>query len=238
MIDEILIVDDEPDLVELVSYNLKKENFSVDTAYDGDEALRKLFSKRYSLIILDIMLPGIDGLELCKILRSNPSTNDIPVIMLTAKSLEEDKIKGLNTGADDYVTKPFSPRELIARVKALLRRTGQSLKTDFMERSVLKIRDLVIDKERYTVYVSGKEIRLSAVEFKILLFLAENSGRIIPRERILERVWGENVFVEPRTVDVHIRRIRAKIEDDPDKPEYIKTMRGVGYFIDKKGNDK
>ncbi len=123
MPDEILIVDDEPDLVELVSYNLRKEHFSVDSARDGDEALKKIFSKRYSLIILDIMLPGLGGLELCKVLRNNPSTHDIPVIMLTAKSLEEDRIKGLETGADDYITKPFSPRELIARVKALLRRT-------------------------------------------------------------------------------------------------------------------
>ena len=226
----ILVVDDEADLVELVSYNLKKEGFSVDSALDGETALAKIKKDRYDLVVLDLMLPGIQGMELCRILRNDPKTEALPIIMLTAKGEEVDKILGLELGADDYITKPFSPRELVARVKAVLRR---SLEKPTPER-MLKVGDLVIDTERYTVSVKGKPIKLSATEFKLLLFLAARKGKVFNREQLLDAIWSEEAFVEPRTVDVHIRRLRAQIEEDPAHPRYIKTLRGIGYFFDVK----
>jgi len=232
----ILVIDDEADIVELVAYNLKKEGFEVDTARDGEEGLNKIGSKKYDLIFLDLMLPGIQGIELCKRIRNNPETSRIPVIMLTAKGEEVDKIIGLEVGADDYITKPFSPRELVARAKAILRRAEQPAETAEDVRqaeSILKIRDMTIDKERFTVTVGDRQVKLSATEFKLLLFLAERPKRIFNREQLLDMVWGNDVYVEPRTVDVHIRRLRAKIENDPNTPEYIRTMRGVGYYVEK-----
>jgi phosphate regulon transcriptional regulator PhoB len=232
----ILVIDDEADIVELVAYNLKKEGFEVDTAYDGEEGLKKIGSKKYDLIFLDLMLPGIQGIELCKRIRSNSETSRIPVIMLTAKGEEVDKIIGLEVGADDYITKPFSPRELVARAKAILRRAEQPVETAEEVRQaegILKIRDMTIDKERFTVTVGDRQVKLSATEFRLLLFLAERPKRIFNREQLLDMVWGNDVYVEPRTVDVHIRRLRAKIENDPNTPEYIKTMRGVGYYVEK-----
>jgi len=232
----ILVIDDEADIVELVAYNLKKEGFEVDTAHDGEEGLKKIGSKRYDLIFLDLMLRGIQGIELCKRIRNNAETSRIPVIMLTAKGEEVDKIIGLEVGADDYITKPFSPRELVARVKAILRRAEQPNETAEETRQdevILKIRDMTIDKERFTVVVGDRQVKLSATEFKLLLFLAERPKRIFNREQLLDMVWGNDVYVEPRTVDVHIRRLRAKIENDPNTPEYIRTMRGVGYYVEK-----
>ena len=232
----VLVIDDEADIVELVAYNLKKEGFEVDTAHDGEEGLKKIGAKRYDLIFLDLMLPGIQGIELCKRIRNNSETSRIPVIMLTAKGEEVDKIIGLEVGADDYITKPFSPRELVARAKAILRRAEQPNETAEATRQdevILKIRDMTIDKERFTVVVGDRQVKLSATEFKLLLFLAERPKRIFNREQLLDMVWGNDVYVEPRTVDVHIRRLRAKIENDPNNPEYIKTMRGVGYFVEK-----
>jgi phosphate regulon transcriptional regulator PhoB len=232
----ILVIDDEADIVELVAYNLKKEGFEVDTAHDGEEGLKKIDSKKYDLIFLDLMLPGIQGIELCKRIRNTSETSRIPVIMLTAKGEEIDKIIGLEVGADDYITKPFSPRELVARAKAILRRAEQPVEAVEEARqaeSILKIRDMTIDKERFTVMVGDRQVKLSATEFKLLLFLAERPKRIFNREQLLDMVWGNDVYVEPRTVDVHIRRLRAKIENDPNNPEYIKTMRGVGYFVEK-----
>ena len=223
----ILIVEDEADLVELVSYNLKKEGFSVDSALNGESALSKIKKGRYDLVILDLMLPGIQGVELCRILRNDPKTEALPIVMLTAKGEEVDKILGLEMGADDYITKPFSPRELVARVKAVLRR---SIEKPAAER-ILKVGELVIDKERYTVTVKGKPIKLSATEFKLLLFLAERRGKVFNRAQLLDAVWSGEAFVEPRTVDVHIRRLRAQIEEDPSHPGYIKTLRGIGYFF-------
>ncbi|MCX7793840.1 MAG: response regulator transcription factor [Thermodesulfovibrionales bacterium] len=225
----ILIVDDEKDLVELVSYNLKKEGFSTAASYDGPDALSKLKDNGFDLVILDLMLPGMDGLEVLRVIRSDARLSHIPVIMLTAKGEEIDRVIGLEMGADDYVTKPFSPRELIARVKALLRRISR--KPETMEK-ILKIGDLEIDRERYSVRVKNREIRLSTTEFRLLLYLAERKGRIFSREQLLDAVWGNEVFVEPRTVDVHIRRIREQIEDDPSNPRYIKTRRGAGYYIE------
>ncbi len=224
----ILVVDDEADLVELVSYNLKKEGFAAESASDGEEALSKVRKKHYDLVILDLMLPGIQGTELCRILRSDSRTARTPIIMLTAKGEEVDRVIGLEMGADDYVTKPFSPRELVARVKAVLRRlpgehpSGERL---------LKIGGLEIDRERYSVTVKGRPVKLSATEFRLLLYLAERKGKVFSREQLLDAVWLDEAFVEPRTVDVHIRRLRSQIEDDPADPKYIRTLRGVGYFL-------
>ncbi|HZV46023.1 MAG TPA: response regulator [Thermodesulfovibrionales bacterium] len=224
----ILIVDDEADLVELVSYNLKKEGFIVDSASDGETALTKIRKGKYGLLILDLMLPGIQGMELCRILRNDPKTSVLPIIMLTAKGEEVDRILGLEMGADDYMAKPFSPRELVARVKAVLRRSKEKPVSE----KILKIGDLEIDRERYVVSVRTKPVKLSATEFKLLLFLAERKGKVFSRDQLLDAVWRDEAFVEPRTVDVHIRRLRSNIEEDPAKPRYIKTMRGIGYFFD------
>lgn len=226
----ILVVDDEADLVELVSYNLKKEGFIVDSAPDGEAALKKIRKGRYDLIILDLMLPGIQGMEICRILRNDPKTTALPIILLTAKGEEVDKIIGLEMGADDYITKPFSPRELVARVKAVLRRTAEKPAPG----KIIEVGVLVINKETYTVTRKGEPIKLSATEFKLLVFLAERMGKIFNRDQILDAIWRDEAFVEPRTVDVHIRRLRSQIEEDPAQPRYIKTMRGIGYFFDGK----
>ena len=226
----ILVVDDESDLVELISYNLKKEGFSVDSAMDGETALSKIKKGRYDLVVLDLMLPGIQGMEICRILRNDPKTKALPIIMLTARGEEVDKILGLEMGADDYITKPFSPRELVARVKAVLRRSMEKPAPE----KILKVGELVIDRERYLVTVKGKPVKLSATEFKLLLYLAERRGKVFNREQLLDAVWSDEAFVEPRTVDVHIRRLRAQIEEDPAHPRYIKTLRGIGYFFDGK----
>jgi len=226
----ILVIDDEADIVELVSYNLKKEGFVVDSALNGETALGKIRKGKYDLVVLDLMLPGIQGMELCRILRNDPKTEALPIIMLTAKGEEVDKILGLEMGADDYIAKPFSPRELVARVKAVLRRSMEKPPAE----KILKVGELVIDRERYTVSIKGKPIKLSATEFKLLLFLVERRGKVFNRQQLLDAVWSDEAFVEPRTVDVHIRRLRAQIEEDPAKPRYIKTMRGIGYFFDVK----
>lgn len=223
----ILVVDDEADLVDLISYNLKKEGFSVDSSLDGETALSKIKKGRYDLVVLDLMLPGIQGMELCRILRNDPKTKALPIIMLTAKGEEVDKILGLEMGADDYITKPFSPRELVARVKAVLRRSMEKPAPE----KILKVGELVIDRERYTLTIKGKPVKLSATEFKLLLFLAERKGKVFNREQLLDAVWSDEAFVEPRTVDVHIRRLRSQIEEDPAHPRYIKTLRGIGYFF-------
>ncbi|MEW6001928.1 MAG: response regulator transcription factor [Nitrospirota bacterium] len=226
----ILVVDDEADLVELVSYNLRKEGFNVDSAPDGEAALSKIKKDKYDLVILDLMLPGIQGIELCRILRNDPKTEVLPIIMLTAKGEEVDRILGLEIGADDYVTKPFSTRELVARIKAVLRR---SMERPVAEK-ILTVEGLKIDKERYTVSIKGRPVKLSATEFKLLLYLAERKGKVFSREQLLDAIWRDEAFVEPRTVDVHIRRLRAQIEEDPSNPKYIKTLRGIGYFFNGK----
>jgi phosphate regulon transcriptional regulator PhoB len=225
---KILIVDDEPDLVELVSYNLRKEGFKVSSASNGEDALEKVRKDGYDLIILDLMLPGIQGAELCRMLRGNPKTETIPVIMLTAKGELADKIRGLETGADDYMTKPFSPKELVARVNAVLRRMSGRLTKE----KAIRIGDLSIDRETYTVTRRDTPLHLSATEFKLLLYLAERKGRVFSRDQLLDAVWKDETYVEPRTVDVHIRRLRTQIEDDPSDPVHIKTKRGVGYYVE------
>ena len=226
----VLVIDDETDIVDLVSYNLKKEGFLVDSALDGETALAKIKNGKYDLLILDLMLPGVQGMEICRILRNDPKTARMPIIMLTAKGEEVDRILGLEMGADDYMTKPFSPRELMARVKAVLRRSAEQP----ADVKILKVDDLEIDTERYTVTVKGRPVRLSATEFKLLLFLAERKGRVFSRDQLLDAVWRDEAFVEPRTVDVHVRRLRSNIEEDPANPVYVKTLRGIGYFFNGK----
>ena len=224
----MLVVDDEPDIVELVSYNLRKEGFEVSSASDGEEALAKIRKGDFDLLILDLMLPGIQGMELCRILRNDPKTAHIPIIMLTAKGEEVDRILGLEIGADDYMTKPFSPRELVARVKAVLRRLSEKASMP----QLVRIGDLEINKETYSVSKKNIPVMLSSTEFRLLLYLVERKGKIFSRDQLLDAVWKDEAFVEPRTVDVHVRRLRTQIEDDPSAPIYIKTRRGIGYYVD------
>ncbi|MDH4230487.1 MAG: response regulator [Nitrospirota bacterium] len=224
----VLIVDDEADIVELVSYNLKKEGFSVDSAADGETALLKLKKNKYLLCVLDLMLPGLQGLELCRIIRKDPRTSPLPIIMLTAKGEEVDRVLGLEIGADDYMTKPFSPRELVARVRAVLRRNREKA----VETEAFSIGNLLINKETYSVTKDNIPLSLSSTEFRLLLYLAERRGKVFSRDQLLDAVWKNEAFVEPRTVDVHIRRLRAQIEDEPSRPEFIKTKRGIGYYVD------
>lgn len=227
---KILIVDDEPDILELISYNLKKEGFHISTALDGEEALQKVRAGHLDLIVLDLMLPGIHGMELCRILRNNPKTAHVPIIMLTARGEESDKVHGLESGADDYMTKPFSPKELIARVKAVLRRSRERTTED----KTIQLGDLTIDLETFSVSKGGVPLNLSATEFKLLLYLVQRRGRVFSRDQLLDAVWKEEAFVESRTVDVHISRLRTRIEDDPSNPRYLKTRRGVGYYVETK----
>lgn len=225
---KILVIEDEKDISGLISYNLSKEGFEVSVSSDGEDALRLIRKEKFGLIILDLMLPGIQGMELCKILKSSEETSSIPIIMLTAKSDELDKVLGLEMGADDYITKPFSPRELTARVRAVLRRAQEKPAAE----KVLKIGDIEINADTYQVSKRGSLIKLSATEFKLLLCLVRKRGRVFDRDMLLNAVWKNEAYVEPRTVDVHIRRLREQIEDDPSHPLYIKTRRGIGYYVD------
>ena len=225
MAEKVLVVDDEKDLVELLDYNLKKEGYAVVSAGEGRAALRLAGDEAPDIVVLDIMLPGMQGLEVLKELKKKRETQDIPVILLTAKAQELDKVLGLELGADDYVTKPFSPRELLARVKAVLRRSSAKK----AGAKIISVKDLKIDLDRHRVLLRGEPVELSPMEFKLLRHLAENRGRVISRDSLLDNVWGHDSFVEPRTVDVHIRRLRAKIEEDPERPAYIRTVRGAGY---------
>ena len=219
---KILVVDDEPDAVELIEFNLKASGYEVATAADGEEALQKARALLPSLIILDLMLPEVDGMEVCKILRRDQRTQNIPIIMLTAKAAEIDRVLGLELGADDYVTKPFSPRELVLRVKRLLR-TGAAPeeKTDRVE-----WKELIIDIPRHQVSVKGRAIDLTATEFKLLTTLAQRRGRVQSREQLLHDVWEYDNLIDTRTVDTHMRRLREKLGV---AARYLDTVRGVGY---------
>ncbi|MDA8387576.1 MAG: response regulator transcription factor [Nitrospiraceae bacterium] len=225
----ILIVEDEPDIRELIKYNLVKQGFEADIAGSGTEALEKIRLGQYDLILLDLMLPGIDGIDLCRMLKSDAALSGIPVIILTARSEEIDMLLGLELGADDYVTKPFSPRELVARVKAVLRRCSARAGRQ-TEEKLIKAGPLVIDTERYLVTREDVPVELSAMEFKLLLYLVRRPGKVLNRDFLLDAIWGHEAYVEPRTVDVHVRRIREKIEDNPSDPKIILTKRGVGYY--------
>jgi phosphate regulon transcriptional regulator PhoB len=225
----VLVVEDEKDILELISYYLRKEDFDVTACSDGEKALGLVRNNNYNLMILDLMLPGIHGMELCRMLKSDERTSSLPIIMVTAKSDDYDKVHGLETGADDYITKPFNPQELVARVKAVLRRT---LGKDDEER-VIRVGALEINTDTYSVLKKGKVVSLSVTEFNLLRYMAERRGRVFSRDILLDAVWKGEAFVEPRTVDVHIRRLREQIENNPSKPEYIKTRRGIGYYFEK-----
>jgi len=225
---KILVVDDEKDILELISYNLRKEGLHITTAANGEDALELLRDGAFALAILDLMLPGMQGTELCRILKSSAGTAELPIIMLTAKGQESDKITGLEMGADDYMTKPFSPRELTARVKAVLRRTRKNMP----EEEIITVGNININTGTCMVLKDRKEIKLSATEFRLLLYLARKKGRVFDRDALLDAVWKDESFIDPRTVDVHIRRLREHIEDDPSNPEYIRTRRGIGYYMD------
>jgi two-component system phosphate regulon response regulator PhoB len=219
---KILVVDDEPDAVELIEFNLKAAGFDVVTANDGAEALKKARQVLPQLILLDLMLPEVDGLEVCKILRRDPQTQAIPIIMVTAKAAEIDRVLGLELGADDYVTKPFSPRELVLRVKRLLReRQAPSQKPERFQ-----FRDLSVDIPRHKVTVKDKDVELTATEFKLLTVLIERRGRVQTRDQLLRDVWEYDAAINTRTVDTHIRRLREKLGP---AARYVETVRGVGY---------
>jgi DNA-binding response OmpR family regulator len=219
---KILVVDDEPEAIELIEFNLKQAGFDVVPAADGAEALKKARAAPPSLILLDLMLPEVDGLEVCKILRRDPATARIPIVMVTAKAAEIDRVLGLELGADDYITKPFSPRELVLRIKKILQRSG----APEAESEKFKFGELLIDGPRHLVSWRGKRIDLTATEFKLLVLLAQRRGRVQSREHLLRDVWEYNSLVDTRTVDTHMRRLREKLGP---AAEYLDTVRGVGY---------
>ncbi len=227
--DKILVVDDEKPISDIISYSLEKEGYEVVTAFDGQEALDQFAKEEPDLVILDIMLPKMTGLDVTRELRKSSA---VPIIMLTAKDSEIDKVVGLELGADDYVTKPFSNPELVARVKATLRRnafTSESQTDD--QQGDIEIGDLIVHQDAYIASKRGEEIELTHRELELLLYFAKHIGQVMTREHLLETVWGYDYFGDVRTVDVTVRRLREKIEDQPSHPNYIITRRGVGYFL-------
>jgi len=220
----ILLVDDEQSVQTLLSYPLRKDGYHVTSALDGREALNRFGEARFDLVILDLMLPKLDGVEVCRQLRRR---SQVPIIMLTAKDGETDKVAGLEVGADDYITKPFSMREFRSRVKAALRRSRMAV--DPPDEDPIELGGLQIDPSRRMVTLSSEEVAVTYVEFEILSALARSPGRVLSRETLLEHVWGDSDYRDPRTVDVHIRHLREKLERDPKHPEFLFTVRGVGY---------
>ncbi|AMV60494.1 Two-component response regulator SA14-24 [Pediococcus damnosus] len=231
---KILVVDDEKPISDIVKFNLTKEGYEVITAYDGEEALQKVEDESPDLILLDLMLPKIDGLEVARRVRAKHS---IPIIMVTAKDSELDKVVGLELGADDYVTKPFSNRELVARVKANLRRQDQLVSAE-QENNDIKVGDLDINPDAYAVSRHGEQLDLTHREFELLYYLAQHMGQVMTREHLLQTVWGYDYFGDVRTVDVTVRRLREKIEENPSNPVYLVTRRGVGYYLRNPENEK
>ncbi|MBK5910219.1 phosphate regulon transcriptional regulatory protein PhoB [Rhodothalassium salexigens] len=223
---KILFVEDEASLTELVRYNLERENFDVTCAADGEEGLMMATEVPPDLILLDWMLPNLSGIEICRRLRRNTATASVPIIMLTARTEEADRVRGLDTGADDYITKPFSPRELIARINAVLRRVRPGLSGE-----VLRYGDIVLDSKSHKVTRNDRPVHLGPTEFRMLRHFLENPGRVFSREQLLDAVWGHDVYVELRTVDVHIRRLRKALNTD-DLPDLIRTVRSAGYALD------
>lgn len=218
----LLVVDDERAILELVTYHLTREGYQVETAEDGRLAVDRVIKESFDLVILDVMLPGLSGLEACRAIRQS---SDVPIIMLTARKDELDRVLGLELGADDYVTKPFSPRELTARVKAILRRSAKGRD----DSGDVRLPGLSVDVERRTVEVDGQPVNLTFTEFELLTILARHPGRAFTRDELLVRVWGDDFFGDSRTVDVHVRHLREKLHEDPQKPRFIETVRGVGY---------
>ena len=226
MASRILVVEDEPDILEVVLYNLKQAGFEVDAAENGESALSRARERHPDLVLLDLMLPGIDGLEVCKQLRLDDATRDIPIIMLTARAEEVDRVVGFELGADDYVVKPFSPRELILRIRAILRRVKEETVPGTAEEGRIQAGPLLIDIEAHTVTVNGHELTLTATEFKLLVTLAERRGRVQSRDHLLTSVWGYEYGGYGRTVDTHVRRLREKLGE---AAGLVETVRGVGY---------
>ena len=225
---KILVVDDEPHIVELVRYNLAQEGFTVSVAYDGHEAIEKAKKDAPDLVILDLMLPYVDGLEVCRHIRKESS---VPILVLTAKHGEQERVVGLESGADDYVTKPFSPRELVARVRAILRRTAREAQRPAA--TPIAVGGLALDPTTHEVHLNGRAIDLTTKEFDLLQLLLSHPNRVFTRDFLLEHIWGYDYFGSTRTVDMHISRLREKIEDVPNTPTYIMTVRGVGYKLKK-----
>ncbi len=226
----ILVVEDEPDLIPLLTYNLEREGFRTIVAKDGEEALLMAKENTPNLILLDWMLPLVSGLEVCRQLRRLPDTRDIPVIMLTAKGEEEDRVRGLNSGADDYLTKPFSPAELIARIRAVLRRAAPGSGDE-----MLRCGELAMDLAAHRVHRSGREVHLGPTEFRLLRHFMQYPGRVFSREQLLDMVWGRDVYIEPRTVDVHIRRLRKALNETDDQ-DVIRTVRSAGYALESRAH--
>ncbi|MFS0669737.1 response regulator transcription factor [Peribacillus frigoritolerans] len=231
---KILVVDDEQSIVTLLQYNLEQSGYTVITALDGEQGLEAAVNIRPDLVVLDLMLPKMDGLEVCKQLRQQKI--NIPILMLTAKDDEFDKVLGLELGADDYLTKPFSPREVVARIKAILRRSqlqsNGSESSQDQEEGLLKLGELKVFPERYEAFFDEQQLELTPKEFELLLYLAKNKGRVLTRDQLLSAVWNYDFAGDSRIVDVHISHLREKIEKDTKKPLYIKTIRGLGYKLE------
>lgn len=236
MADKILVVEDEADIRTLITYHLSQERFRVLEAENGEDALDLVQQESPRLIVLDLMLPNLSGLDVCKIIRQNPETAQTPILMLTAKAGEADRVVGLELGADDYITKPFSPREMVARVKAVLRRTEAQSSPDVSD--IYEKGPLRVNFTTYEVHVAGRPVKLTLKGFEVLRFLIQNRNRVLSRDQILDGVWRSDVYVTPRTVDVHIRRIREALEHDDRNPEWIVTVRGVGYKLDERSMEK
>jgi two-component system phosphate regulon response regulator PhoB len=222
----ILIVEDEAPLVTMLRYNLEKQGFRVDEAADGQEAITKIAEARPDLVLLDWMLPAMSGIEVCRQIRRRPGTRDLPIIMVTARAEEADSVRGLNTGADDYITKPFSIDLLLARIRALLRRSGAP-----PAKGTLKYHDITMDLAAHRVSRNGRNVHLGPTEFRLLEFFMQHPGRVFSREELLDAVWGPDIHVEPRTVDVHIRRLRKSL-NAPDEADVVRTVRAAGYALD------
>ena len=221
----IFVVEDDEDIARLISHNLQAAGFEVQSFVSGVSALTEAVRDLPSLFLLDVMLPGTDGFELCRQIRQTPALSAVPIIFLTAKTSEADRVKGLELGGDDYITKPFSPRELVARIRTVLRGLGHSASGA----EVLRFGDLEIDLSSMTVQVAGQNVLTTVREFRLLEYLASHRGRVLTRDQLLDAVWKETPFVTPRSIDVYIRRLREKIERDPRHPQYLKTLRGIGY---------
>lgn len=234
---KILVVDDETYIVELVKFNLEKEGYRVVVAFDGIHALEMVREENPQLILLDIMLPSMDGLEVCRTLKQDPNYNTIPIIMLTAKGDEFDTVLGLEMGADDYIKKPFSPREMVARVKARLRALKILEAEKAVGKKIFVVKDLIVIPDKYEAFLGEEKLELTPKEFELLTLMTANSGKVFTREALLEKVWGYEYSGDTRTVDVHIRHLRQKLRDDSSYPLYIETVRGVGYrFIEGNSN--
>ena len=234
----IMIIDDQPEILELVSFTLQKEGYDVVPVEDAEKALQELKEKEVDMFIVDIMLPGMDGFEFVRSIRATDKYKLTPVIFLSAKGEEFDKVLGLELGADDYIVKPFSIRELLARIRAVFRRMqlGAVVKEEKPKKIIAK--DLEIDIDKYEVRVKGKKVGLTPLEFDLLRFLAENEGKVFSRDVLLDKLWGYDYFGDTRTVDVHIRRLRTKIEEDPSNPRYVVTVRGKGYKFRDPGKEE